>query len=72
MTPPPKMATPEQAFPGLLNFEEDIYTSGHLEIDVTPMAAKRGKKRQTTHRNQPSSSSVDPEVDKFLKKLFSL
>ncbi|KAK3758642.1 hypothetical protein RRG08_019550 [Elysia crispata] len=62
MTPPPKMATPEQAFPGLLNFEEDIDTSGHLEIDVTPRAAKRGKKRQTTHRHQPSSSSVDPEA----------
>ncbi|GFR60097.1 kinesin-like protein [Elysia marginata] len=64
-TPPPKMATPELPFPGVLTFEEDINTSGHSEVDVTPMAARKGKKRQKSLRSQPSSSSVDPEPKNY-------
>ncbi|GFO47821.1 kinesin-like protein [Plakobranchus ocellatus] len=63
LSPPPKMATPEMAFPGQLNFEEDNDTSGHIEIDVTPNAARRGKKRHTSRLVQSAaSSSVDPEA----------
>ena len=64
-TPPPKMATPELSFPCKFNFEEDIDTTGHLEIDATPVSLKRGKKRHTSLRHQASSSSVDPEVGRF-------